>query len=564
MASQVPRIPPTRQVKITSALKALKLAPATRDAMMEHIDAVGLDVRRFTASITEQDSAVQLLIQMGAHVPEELDRDARSKLVIRTSYHSPIARKFTRWQRVYQCTCSSDNEQGHQPSKRRDMPWQNVGCEFWIHQENKITPSLHSDLKSGILIVDEIVSNFTHSTECLSLKEMENPPPIPLHPELREYALSLLCIRVPLSQLKTLCHEWAQNKWGSAVGDECFRFVLNNHETTSLYRTLARERGIAQAPPQNNLDLWFRTENPCPPDPRLTASCLSYTPCVAGEADSRFTLILSTPEQRLAAWRYGHKKQVLMDLTFGVCSGCVLLAILMAIDENNHGIPIAEILFSAQKRAKAVHADYDSALIEEVLGKWKAGMGTNAAGEAFEICVSSTDNDLRTKHLAVIPKGEDREEIRRWLGKFLMRLLKEIIVYEEAITAYNSELAYFKDLAKKRDNISKLKSKGGMAFLTYLQSYLRLRSFWESWSLAGAHEAAKRMGIPVSKVARTTNHLESFNGRLKGKYFAHHMRSGRLPRVDHWVLILITEALPTFFAEWTEKRRHDIYYDQMR
>ncbi|KAJ7637334.1 hypothetical protein DFH06DRAFT_1433440 [Mycena polygramma] len=144
---------------------------------------------------------------------------------------------------------------------------------------------------------------------------MDKKPPIPLHPELRAHALSLLRIRVPLTQLKQLCREWAQNRWGAAVGDGSFRYILNNHETTSLYRTLARERGIAQAPPQNNLDSWFRAQNPTPPDPRLPASCLAYSPALADDPDSRFSLILSTPEQRLCAWRYGHTKQVLVDLT---------------------------------------------------------------------------------------------------------------------------------------------------------------------------------------------------------------------------------------------------------
>jgi len=45
-----------------------------------------------------------------------------------------------------------------------------------------------------------------------------------------------------------------------------------------------------------------------------------------------------------AAWRYGHKKQVLMDLTFGVCSACALLIILMAIDKTGSGVPICFML----------------------------------------------------------------------------------------------------------------------------------------------------------------------------------------------------------------------------
>ncbi|KAJ7188449.1 hypothetical protein C8R46DRAFT_879117, partial [Mycena filopes] len=590
LAGKVPVIPATRTVRVASLLSALKVPPETRDAMQEHADTIGYDCRRFVGSLKQQDDALQLLIQMGAHIPAEIDRDVRSKLVIRKSDHNPIAKIFTRWKRLYQCMCGSNNEVGHQASKRRDMPWKNVGCGFWIQVT---TTHMSLDPKSDLLTIDEIVGDFTHSAECQTLDEMDKNPPIPLHPELRAEALSLLRLRVPLAQLKQLCRAWAQAKWGSAVGDASYRFVLNDHETTSLYRTLARERGIAQAPPQNNLDLWFRQSNPAPPDPRLTASCIAYSPCLADDPEGRFSIILCTPEQRLAAWRYGHKKQVLMDLTFGVCSGRVLLAILMAIDENNHGVPIAQIIFTARKAAKAVHADYNGQLLKELLGKYKAGMGQNAEGEDFAMEVASTDNDSRerfgiretwacvylllcifhtwqawrnglNKHLRVIPEGDSRQEIRRRLGKFLMRQLKEICIYDEAIAAYNVELAHFKSLAKRRDKLSKLQAKGGMAFLAYFQSYLRVRAFWESWSLAGAMEAARRMGVPLSVIARTTNHLEGFNGRLKGKFLTQHLKSGRLPRVDLWILLLITEVLPTFFAEWTEKRQRNKYYNDMR
>jgi hypothetical protein len=145
-----------------------------------------------------------------------------------------------------------------------------------------------------------------------------------------------------------------------------------------------------------------------------------------------------------------------------------------------------------------------------------------------------------------------------------MRLLKEIEVYEEAVEEYNAEIRYFKQLAAKRNDVDRKKGKAGLAFLAYLKSYLKLRDFWLSWSPAGAREAANRLGIPFEKIARTTNHLESFNGRLKSKFFAHHMRAGCLPRLDYWILIFITEALPTFFAEWAEKRALASYYSHMR
>jgi hypothetical protein len=220
-------------------------------------------------------------------------------------------------------------------------------------------------------------------------------------------------------------------------------------------------------------------------------------------------------------------------------------------------------------------------------------MGKNKAGEAFDVAVSSTDNDTHeqfalqqnwefillllwifdiwqswrnglNKHLRIIPKGEDCQSVWRRLGQFLMRLLKEISEYDKALAAYNEELTYFKDLSKSWNTTTKKQEKGGIAFLTYLQFYLKLQNMWHLWSIAGAMEAAERLGIPLGHVAQTTNHLMSFNGRLKGSCFAPYMRSGRLPRIDYWILILVTEALLTFFKEWAEKRDRKHYYNQMQ
>ncbi|KAK6988928.1 hypothetical protein R3P38DRAFT_2803880 [Favolaschia claudopus] len=344
--------------------------------------------------------------------------------------------------------------------------------------------------------------------------------------------------------------------WGTQAGDSLYRFTLSPYETTSLYRTIAQESGIPQrSSPENNLDLWCRAENSSPPDPRLAASCLSYTHLIPGHSE-RFSIILLTPEQRLLAWKYGHKKQMLMDLTFGVCA---LLAILMVLDDQQKGFPVGFMLFTAKKDAKAVHADYNKELLADLLQKWKEGMGKNEEGESFDVKVAATDNNTRerfglrqnwpevllllcifhvwqawrnglNKYLRAIPKGPDRRSVRTRLAKFLMRLLKEIDIYEDAINAYKTELEDFKKLGRTRTAIAKTQSKAAIAFLTYLQGYLKAHEMWQSWSLAGAKKAAEIMGIPVSHVARTTNTLESFNGRLKGVYFSQYQHSGRLPR----------------------------------
>ena len=235
-----------------------------------------------------------------------------------------------------------------------------------------------------------------------------------------------------------------------------------------------------------------------------------------------------------ATWKYAHKKQVLMDLTFGFCSAHSLLLILLAFRDNGEGISIAFIIFTAQDSAKAVHADYNTAVLTRLLGIYKDTMGLNSLGESLIFAVSNTDNDPRersalTTHwpdislllcifhiwqawrnklnrsLAPILKGTDCQSVCSWLGKFLLTLLKDISEYNEARKLYHEEVEYWTKLGKKRDKLAKTQSQAALGFLTYLDSYIDTREYWHSWSPAGAMDAAYQLKIPVSKIARTNN-----------------------------------------------------------
>ena len=70
----------------------------------------------------------------------------------------------------------------------------------------------------------------------------------------------------------------------------------------------------------------------------------------------------------------------------------------MVIDDQGVGIPITFIIFTAQKSAKVVHADYNGALLEDLLEHFNSAMETNGAGEPFEPLVGNTDNDTHECH----------------------------------------------------------------------------------------------------------------------------------------------------------------------
>ena len=230
---------------------------------------------------------------------------------------------------------------------------------------------------SCMIAVDEISGILDHSDSCKDQIEMDRNPRVPLSPELRNYALDLLREKTPLPLLRSKTTSWAEKKWPGLPGDSYFRYRLTLHDASSLYRTISRECGIHQrTAAEDNLDKWFRAEKPQPPSSLLSESCLHYQAHEKPKTD-RFEIILSTPEMQEAAWKYGHKKQILMDLTFGVCSARALLLILMAINDIGTGIPICFIMFTARDTAMATHADYNKVLLNRLLRIFKEKMGRN-------------------------------------------------------------------------------------------------------------------------------------------------------------------------------------------
>lgn len=160
-------------------------------------------------------------------------------------------------------------------------------------------------------------------------------------------------------------------------------------------------------------------------------------------------------------------------------------------------------------------------------------------------------------------EGDDRKSTRRRLWLLVIKIIREISVYSEAVQLYNEELTFWKALGRRRSAVDKKKAKSAIHFLNYLWSYISVEDLWHSWSPAGTITAANRMGTVPDTVARTTNHLESFNGRIKNKYFKNYEYNGRLPRLDHWIRTLVVCVLPDFFDSWLERRQQLAYYNIM-
>jgi len=105
---------------------------------------------------------------------------------------------------------------------------------------------------------------------------------------------------------------------------------------------------------------------------------------------------ITTPEMDAATWQFGHRNQLILDGTFGVCSSRLLVFIAMVTDEENKGLPVAFLIFSAPSRNCATHAGYNTKILAELLGFWNNHLEHHSrSNEPFKPFVRMTDTDMK-------------------------------------------------------------------------------------------------------------------------------------------------------------------------
>ncbi|KAJ8096174.1 hypothetical protein PM082_000082 [Marasmius tenuissimus] len=582
--------PGKREKMKTTVPSKLHLADQTRKNLQDEM-LKNFKFSEYQYTIYDQDRAMTQYSDLNLYLPSKNERVVNAKLTcVDSKIHPLMNKRYNRRELLFQCQAGMDNTQGHNPSKKREIPWKDVDCTCWIRV--LVTFDIEATNPSDFIAINQISGITSHSEACRVLSDVENDPPIPLHPLVRARALELVVQGSPLYFLWSEIEEFVKLHFNEGtLGTDCHRLFLESHDTSSLYRTTRRYFGIRQRnKPEETLHSWYRTDNPTPPSSLIRDSCLHYTPQITDDKESCFELVLATPDMKKAAWDHAHKQHLLMDLTFGFCSASLLLTLLMAFDKNRHGVPVGALLFSARKHAKVTHADYDTKILTKLVGTWKDGLGTNSDGEKIDIKVATTDQDPRERNtlaahwpeiflllctfhvwqswknalnrfLRCIPEGEPRKEIRRRLAQLLHQLMWKITSYPDAKRAFESERQYLLRLGQRRSATAKKQAKGGLVFLNYLLQYhLKSEDYWYSWSPAGAIEASQCLNIPVDDVPRTNNPLEGFNGRIKNQYIAPYTRGGRLPRVDVWVYVFVTYVIPELFKSFRDKEKHQEFH----
>ncbi|KAG8729543.1 hypothetical protein FRC11_008513 [Ceratobasidium sp. 423] len=351
-----------------------------------------------------------------------------------------------------------------------------------------------------------------------------------------------------------------------------YRYLLRRYNTASLYAQYYRTQGInIKEKAHLNIHNWLDPKSKAY-HPTLARAIFHYT--ARTSKTTRLEVCIATDEMKEAAWRYGHLQQILLDGTFGVCDRRLPLFIVMGIDEQFHGVPLAFLLFLAPGGNEATHGGYNIPILVKMLLRWKDSVTLYRQRE-FKPAVAITDTDVKERG-ALVTVFPDiklllcRFHLRqRWANSrkkclrsklpdhkvvldrlvVLERRLVESMDFDTAQALVNEEISALNRLAA--NSIYASAAGKGLAHLGYLSSYWVTEALWECWSNSGRCAAAAVIGVAVHEVVMTNNHLESFNGLLKHKMLKGWSRGGRRIRVDILVFMLALKIAQSIF----QKRR---------
>ncbi|KAK7684406.1 hypothetical protein QCA50_012353 [Cerrena zonata] len=493
---------------------------------------------------------------------------------------------------LYQCVCGYDTpsrQRGKQQKKidypdPSPSPSSSASASEWRRRAAyDFTGCLvHADITYLDIqprVITRVVGFFEHNDACQGSRLVRYPP-VPIDDHVIEVALRQLrqgasVNTIQKTNLNMIQRHAYRNQTKNLDPTRLnVRYEILPGDFSRLYRRHNLEAyGIhIDNRPECNVDDWLNSSSPLY-KPDLAQAVFYYM--ARTDTNDRLKVCISTAEMRDAAWLYCHKKQVVIDGTFGLCSSRLLLWIALGIDETGAGLPVSMFLFSAPMGTKATHAGYDTAILAELFACWKISLGVRN-GERFEPYVAITDTDTRergaliltwpeitlilckfhvrqcwtNKRKHLLPKGETH----RWRSSVKAQLfaLEEVLLnsvhYEAALALLGQNEADFTKMLTHSDPHAVTAGEAALRFIAYLRSTWMSIEMWRSWSKCGREEASQRLKISISDVLPTTNHLEALNGSLKKKYIPQWQHAGRRLRHDVLIHHLVKLILPQIYA----------------
>ncbi|KAJ7094102.1 hypothetical protein C8R44DRAFT_749621 [Mycena epipterygia] len=382
--------------------------------------------------------------------------------------------------------CGYDHS--HFQSKQRHTPVPFNGC--LAHAE--ITYVIGSEK------ILRIRGYFEHNQGCKNAV-FNRIPPIPVHRSVFAVALAQLRDGATFTDIKKKNRElFAAQKYKDFPADL----------ETSPYRWSQK--------PQINIDEWL---DPASPQYNATLADAIFHYSARTNKTERFETCIATEEMRQTAWKYGHESQIIVDGTFGVCDSRLLLFIIMVVDENKKGIPVAFLLFPAPTGNRQSSAGYDTEILAKLIRTWQNTL-TNCghlygfAGVIFSPFTAITDMDMKERGalIIVIPaiwllicrfhlrqlwknyrnkllkgKGQLKIDLKHRL-KRLEDLLVKTQDIEEARTLLATETNTLLLLGTSKTILRVVRH------VKYLTEYWTTDNLWKSWSDYGRKVAAALLG----------------------------------------------------------------------
>ncbi|KZT02331.1 uncharacterized protein LAESUDRAFT_662002 [Laetiporus sulphureus 93-53] len=513
---------------------------------------------------SEQRDAAALLAM------HDLDWESQKTLANRWSVRwtrvSGEKKKATQMRRVLlQCDCGYDHT--IHGSKKRHTAFDFTGC--LAHAE--ITLIVAS---RAILHVRGFLDHNLACQEAL----IARIPKVPLHPSVYHITLEQLEAGATLSDIQdrnrslVSCRSYPEMSSSAHYDVKApFRWFLEASDTRSLYRQHNRMHGVDTTVPAHiNIDEWLDLMSPRY-NSVLADAVFHYSP--RASRGEHFEVCIATLKMREAAWQYANKSQIILDGTFGICDKKILLFIIMAIDEERKGIPLAFLQFSAPSGNHHTAAGYNTEVLERLLKKWKNSLEKSRSGP-FMVYVAITDTDLMERgalvsvfsgiwllickfHLcqswwnhrnkAVKGNSPAHLDIKNQLRRVEVSLI-ETMTLDDAHTIIQQEINVLETM-RDADEHSSIAEKGITHLRDYLLNYWTTDALWQSWSNFGRQKAATILDCDLKGVLLTTNHLESFNGVLKRKHSRRWQRGGRRLCVDVLLSMLVSQILPSVISQ---------------
>ncbi|KAJ7681659.1 hypothetical protein B0H17DRAFT_834772, partial [Mycena rosella] len=241
---------------------------------------------------------------------------------------------------------------------------------------------------------------FHHNQQCKDAEYIRIPP-IPVHPSVFVVALSQLRDGATFADVKKKNRElFAARGYKDFPADlrtSPYRWLLETRDSRSLYRQFSRMNGVkVTEKPQVNVDEWLDPQS-AQYNPTIAEAVFHYS--ARANKGERFEACVATDEMNAAAWKYGHENQIILDGTFGVCDSRLLLFIVMVIDENRKGVPVAFLMFSAPTGNKQSSSGYNTEILTKLIGAWqdsltRCGARHGFSGVIFNPFTCITDTDL--------------------------------------------------------------------------------------------------------------------------------------------------------------------------